>query len=77
MGPDVCLTNVPYACFNLKSVVKRLWRDLLLVWHIGGVEGRGQKLYGNLKHNRFCLALLSGNVKSNTVAKSSVKGNLL
>ena len=77
MGPDVGLKNVPCACFALKRVVKRLWHDLFVGWACGGVQRRGQKLYDNLKHNRFCLALLGGNLKSNTVEKSSVKGNLL
>lgn len=55
----------------------RLWHDLFVGWTCGGAEGRGQKLHDDLKRNRFCLALLGGNLKSNTVAKSSVKGNLL
>lgn len=77
MGPDVSLKNVPRACFIIKHVVKRLWHDLFAGWTCGGVEGRGQKLHDDLKHNRFHLALLGGNLKSNTVAKPSVKGNLL
>lgn len=77
MGLDVGLENVPCACFILKYVVKRLWHDLFVGWACGRVERRGQKLYDNLKHNRFCLALLGGNLKLNTVAKSSVKGSLL
>lgn len=77
MGSDIGLKNVPCACFILKCVIKRLSHDLFVGWACGELEGRGQKLYDNLKHNTFCLALLGVNVKSNSVAKSSVKGNLL
>lgn len=77
MRLDVSLKNVPCALFILKCVVERLWRDLFVGWACGRVEGRGQKLDDNLKRNRFRLALLGGDLKSNTVAKSSVRGNLL
>lgn len=77
MCPDVDLKNVPCVCFILKLVVERLWHDLFVGQACGGVEGRRQKLYDNIKHNRLCLVLLGGNLKSNTVAKTSVKGSLL
>lgn len=62
---------------NIQIVWWRLRHHLAASWVWSGEEQKGKKLSNKLKYDRFCWSLLRWDLKSNTVAKSSVKGNLL